>query len=324
MFTNIILVLIGFILLVKGADFLVDGASNLAKKFNIPQIVIGLTIVAIGTSMPELVVSLNSATNGYSDLSLGNVIGSNLVNLLLILGVCAIIKPLPFTKGSIKFEIPFSIAITALLFFFCINGSNDTQNIITRPEGIFLIILCILFILYNFRVSKQSKELYEDNLPAEINENEFSILKSLGFILIGILGLKLGGDFVVNGSIAIATILGISEKLIGLTIVALGTSLPELFTSIVATRKGETDIAIGNILGSQIFNILLILGISSIICPIHYSVSYNKDLILLIISSGLLALYPFIGMKNHMTRGNGILFVSIYAIYLITLIAFDA
>ena len=324
MFVNIILVLIGFVLLVKGADFLVDGASNLAKKFNIPQIVIGLTIVAIGTSMPELVVSLNSAMNGYSDLSLGNIIGSNLVNLLFILGICAIIKPLPFSKGSIKFEIPFSITITILLFFFCINGNSSSQYILSQPEGIFFIVLCILFILYNFKISKQSKELYENNLPTTIDEKNLTVLQSLAFILIGILGLKFGGDFVVNGSIEIATILGISEKLIGLTIVAIGTSLPELFTSVVATRKGETDIAIGNILGSQIFNILLILGISSIICPINYSISYNKDLILLIISSGLLALYPFIGMKNHMTRGNGILFVSIYVVYIITLIAFDA
>lgn len=323
MFVNIILVIIGFLLLVKGADFLVNGASSVARKFKIPQIVIGLTIVAIGTSTPELVVSLNSAMNSHADIAIGNVIGSNLANILLILGICAIIRPLPFQKGSIKFEIPFSIAITVLLFILCINGSGESTNIITRPEGIILLVLCILFILYNFRVSKKSQELYVEEVTEENTNEKFSMIKSICFILLGIFGLKLGGDFVVNSSVEIASLLGISEKIIGLTIIAIGTSLPELFTSIVATRKGETDIAIGNILGSQIFNILLILGVSSIITPISYAISYNKDLLLLIVTSGILALFPFIGMKNHMTKWNGVLFVSIYAIYIISLICFD-
>ncbi len=324
MIVNIILVVVGFLLLVKGADFLVDGASSVARKFKIPQIVIGLTIVAIGTSTPELVVSLNSAMNGHSDIAIGNVIGSNLVNLLFILGICAIIKPLPFQKGSVKFEIPFSIAITVLLFILCINGNGNLSNIITRGEGIVLLILCILFILYNFKLSKQSRELYEETSETNEDNTKFSLLKSIGFITIGILGLKFGGDLVVNGCVEIATILGISEKLIGLTIIAIGTSLPELFTSVVATRKGETDIAIGNILGSQIFNILLIIGVSSIISPISYAISYNKDIILLIIVSAIFGLFPFLGQKNYMTKSNGILFVSIYLIYIITLVFMDA
>lgn len=323
MIINILLIIIGFILLIKGADFLVDGASQIAKKFHIPEIVIGLTIVAIGTSMPELVVSVTSAIEGHSDLSIGNVVGSNIANMFLILGACAIIKPLIFKKETRLFEIPFTIFSTILLFFLCINGTGEQINIITKEEGIILLIFCILFIIYNLIMAKKGEEFDKENQILEIQTKNKKISptwESILGIVIGIIGLKIGGDLVVDNSVEIAKILGISEKLISLTIVAFSTSLPELITSISATKKGETDMAIGNILGSQIFNILLIIGISAFLTPIVYSKSYDSNIILLILGTIALGLFPFIGKKNEMTRYNGIIFIITYMIYLVSII----
>lgn len=325
MVLNIILIVIGFVLLIKGADFLVDGASEIAKKFHIPEIVIGLTIVAIGTSMPELVVSVTSALEGHSDLAIGNVVGSNIANMFLILGVCSIIKPLVFKKETRLFEIPFTIFATIILFFLCINGSGEQINTITREEGIILLVFCVLFIIYNLIMAKKGEEFDKEDRIIEIRTEENSqvpLWESLFGIVIGIVGLKLGGDLVVNNAVEIAQILGISEKLISLTIVAFSTSLPELITSIAATKKGETDMAIGNILGSQLFNILLIIGVSAALMPINYSKSYDSNLILLIVGSIILGLFPFIGKKNEMTRGNGIIFVLTYIVYLISIVCF--
>lgn len=325
MLLNIIIIIIGFVLLIKGADFLVDGASEIAKRFHIPEIVIGLTIVAIGTSMPELVVSVTSALEGHSDLAIGNVVGSNIANMFLILGVCSIIKPLKFKKETRLFEIPFTIFATILLFFLCVNGSGEQINTITREEGIILLGFCILFIIYNLIMAKKGEEFDKEYriLEIRIEENKkVSLWESLFGIILGIIGLKLGGDLVVENSVEIAKILGISEKLISLTIVAFSTSLPELITSIAATKKGETDMAIGNVLGSQIFNILLIIGISSALVPITYSKGYNSNIILLIAGSIILGLFPFVGKKNEMTRGNGIVFVLAYIVYLISIVYF--
>ncbi len=326
MFMYIILIVIGFILLIKGADFLVDGASGIAKRFNIPEIVIGLTIVSIGTSMPELVVSVTSALEGHSDIAIGNVVGSNLANLLLILGVCSVIKPLEFKKETKVFEIPFMIFSTIMLFFLCINGSGTEINSVTRIEGIILLAFCILFILYNFIMARKGAYFDKDNTLVEIkfNQNEdISVFKSLCGIIIGIIGLKIGGDLVVDNSVQIARLLEISEKLISLTIVAFSTSLPELITSIAATRKGDTDMAIGNIIGSQIFNILLIIGLSATMMPINYSTGYNSNILLLIVSSIILGLFPFVGKKNQMSRGNGVVFVFTYFLYLGALVLFS-
>lgn len=315
MILNIIFIIIGFALLIKGADYLVDGASNIAKKFNIPEIVIGLTIVAIGTSMPELVVSSKSALAGHSDLALGNVIGSNVANLFLILGICSIIKPLIFKKETKFIENPFTIFVTGLLFFLCIN-SNNSQ--ITKLEGIVLLSVCAIFIIYNIIMARKGNEY--DGVVEIRQDNNINVIKSIIYVILGIVGLKLGGDFVVDNCVNIAEILGISEKMIGLTIVAFSTSLPELITSITATRKGEVDMAIGNIVGSQIFNILLIIGISAFLSPISYSTLYNKDFIILLTGNILFALYPFIGEKNKMTKNNGIIFVIIYFIYMTNMI----
>lgn len=320
MIGNVILILIGFALLIKGADLLVIGASKIAKKFSIPEIVIGLTVVAIGTSLPELVVSTKSALTGHSDIALGNVIGSNITNLFLILGACSIIKPLKFKKETVIFENPFVIIITVLLFFLCLN-KGELQ--ISRIEGGMLLLLCIIFILYNIIMAKRGivKDYEDDELQQDSEEpNSIDTYKSLLFIIIGILGLKYGGDFVVDNAVVIAQSIGISEKLIGLTIVAISTSLPELITSVTATLKGETDMAIGNIVGSQTFNILLIIGTSSLLSPIKYSLSYNQDMVLILAGSIVFALFPFIGEKHKMTRENGILFLIVYIVYMINVV----
>lgn len=273
--------------------------------------------------MPELVVSVTSAIEGHSDLALGNIIGSNLANLFLILGICSMIKPLIFKKETRLFEMPFTILVTMILFFLCINGSNEQMNMITKEEGIILLVICVLFIIYNIVMAKKGEEFDKEESIVEIKTNEKKdapVWEAIFGIIIGIIGLKLGGDLVVDHSVEIAKILGISEKLISLTIVAFSTSLPELITSISATRKGETDIAIGNVLGSQIFNILLIIGLSSVVAPISYSKAYDSNLILLVIGSAMLALFPYIGKKNEMTRSNGVIFTFVYIAYLASLI----
>lgn len=317
---DIVLIIIGFILLVRGADYLVEGASNIAKRFHIPEIVIGLTIVAVGTSMPELVVSVTSALEGHSDIAVGNIVGSNIANLFLILGICSIMKPLEFKKETRLIENPITLIVTILLFVLC---NNQNNNIITKTEGLILLVLCVFYIIYNIIMAKRGEEFdLEEGEQLTIVDRDKKILKSILYVIIGIIGLKFGGDLVVNSCVAIASAFGISEELISLTIVAVSTSLPELITSITATRKGETDMAIGNIIGSQIFNILLIIGLSAFLCPINYAVSYNKYMIVLIIGIIMLSLYPFVGAKNKMTRGNGIPFVCIYIMYMISLVMF--
>ena len=312
MIIYIIFIFMGFYLLIKGADFLVDGASNLAKKFHIPTIIIGLTIVAIGTSMPELMVSSTASIEGHSDMSIGNIVGSNIANLFFILGVCSIIKPLKFQKQTELVENFVTIFATIILLFF---GNNTKTNIITRLDGIILLGCASSFILYNiYRAKKNTKSIIE---LQEEESSSISIFKSFFYIIIGILALKIGGDVVVKYTSKIAYILGISEKIISITIVAFATSLPELLTSVNATIKGETDMAIGNIIGSQIFNIFLIIGISALLCPIKYSLHYNFDIVLLLIGTILFALFPFVGRKHYMTRLNGIFFVLIYAFYII-------
>ncbi|MCI8352736.1 MAG: calcium/sodium antiporter [Clostridia bacterium] len=317
MILELVFIILGFILLIKGADFLVGGSSKIAKKFHIPEIIIGLTIVSIGTSMPELFVSITSAIEGYPDMAVGNVIGSNLCNLLLILGLSAVIKTIEFKKETRLIETPMTLLVTIILFVLCNMGTD-----ITRGEGMFLIGLFILFIIYTIYMGKRGEEFENKDILVEVQTDEnYSTMKAILWIILGIIGLKIGGDLVVNHSITIAKALNISEKIISLTIIAIGTSLPELVTSVTAAFKGDSDIAIGNILGSNIFNILLILGVSSVITPITYSVSYNNQILVLIIGTILLALFPFIGAKNKMTRANGFAYLVIYAIYMVGLFA---
>lgn len=310
MVENILILALGFLLLVKGADALVKGASSIAKKFHIPSLIIGLTIVAIGTSMPELVVSTFSAFEGHSDIAMGNVVGSNLSNLLLILGLCAVIKPLEFKKQTKFIDNFIAIFAIVLLFIF----SQD--NVISLVEGIILVIGAVLFVLYNILCARK-------NVDEQSNDDEIKIMslwKSVIYIILGIVALKFGGDFVVTSASAIARVLGVTERIISLTIVAFSTSLPELITSITATKRGEVDLGIGNVLGSQIFNIFLIIGFSSIISPIKYEISYNFDMLLLLGASILFAIFPFVGKKDKMTAIEGSAFLLTYMFYIVRLI----
>ena len=308
MLLYIILIIVGFALLIVGADFLVDGASGIAKKFHIPEIIIGLTIVSIGTSMPELFVSITSAIDGYSDMALGNVIGSNLCNLLLILGLSSLIKPVDFQEETRKYEIPMCLLFTIILMFF-----SNTSGGISRIEAVILLVLFVLFIAYTIYMGKKKSK--EDSKVVE-EKNKNKTIKNIILIILGIVGLKFGGDFVVNNAVNIAKMFNISEKVISLTILAIGTSLTELVTSVTAAIKGNSDIAIGNIIGSNIFNILLILGVSSVIKPITFNSSYNMDLSILCISTVILALFPIIPPKNKMSRVNGLIYVLMYGAYM--------
>ena len=318
---SIVLTIIGFILLIKGADFLVDNSSNIAKKFHIPEIIIGLTIVSIGTSLPELCVSLKSAISGHSDMSLGNVIGSNICNLLLILGLSATINPLKFKKETRIIEIPICLILT-IIFGICCN----TSNIISRYEAIGLIVLFVMFIIYTIIMGKKGEKFDKEGEATEEKQKEMKskkdvpILKNILYIILGIIVLKIGGDLVVDNAIDIAEYFNISEKIISLTIVAIGTSLPELVTSVVAAIKGNSDISIGNILGSNIFNMLLIIGVSALINQITYNLAYNLEIGILILASIILALFPIIPPKNKMSRMNGIIYLALYIIYTVILL----
>lgn len=318
MVENVFFIFVGFVLLIKGADFLVNGSVKVAKKLHIPEIIIGLTIVSIGTSMPELIVSVTSALNEHSDMALGNVIGSNICNVLLILGLSAVVRPVVFKKETKFIEIPIALGAGILLLFLGNNSGND----ITRLDGIILAICFIAFIAYTIymgiKESIHEKEEEKDGTYIEEPE-KYGVLKAIGYIVLGIVGLKFGGDLVVNNSCEVARIMGLSEKLISLTIIAIGTSLPELVTSVVAAVKGESDIAIGNIVGSNIFNLLLIIGTAAIIHPMAYSLAYNKDMAIMLLATGLLALFPFIGKKDTMTRSNGVVCLMLYVVYMVTL-----
>lgn len=316
-----ILFFIGFVFLIKGADYLVDGASALAKKIGVSTLVIGLTIVAFGTSAPELVVNIIASVQQNTDLAIGNIIGSNISNILLVLGITAFIYPLKITTGTAWKEIPFSLLATAAVFFIVNDVLINTAgpNIITRSEGLILLSFFIIFIYYTFGIARVEGEPGE-----EIKELKW--YASVGAILGGLIGLTIGGKWVVDGAIAFATMFGLSEAFIGLTVVAIGTSLPELATSIVAAHKKKEDIAIGNIVGSNVFNLLWILGLSSVIQPIPFNHNMNIDIIILAIITFILFAFIFISRKKTvwlyisrnyvLERWQGLLFVLLYVAYL--------
>ena len=257
-----ILLILGFILLIKGADLFVDGSSSIARLLRIPAAVIGLTIVAFGTSAPELSVSCSAALAGQNEIAISNVLGSNIFNLMVVTGACAAISAIPVNEGILKREFPFSIVAAALLLIFSLFGFGRLN--IGRLEGLTLLVLFVLFVAIQVRDALKSRsENAEDPM-----EEVLSPLKSIVFVVIGCIMIIYGGNFVVDSASEIAANFGLSETLIGLTVVAFGTSLPELVTSIVASRKGENDLAIGNVVGSNIFNILMILGISTSIHPV--------------------------------------------------------
>lgn len=316
MIQPLLLLAVGFLLVVKGADFLIDGASSLAKRFAIPEMVIGLTVVAFGTSAPELAVNVFSSLMGKNDLVLGNVIGSNAFNTLLILGIAGLIHPLTVQRNSVRKEIPFTLLAT-LVFFILANDSlffkTETGGV-SRSDGVFLLVLFAVFIYYTFVLSK-TKVVGSDDIQL------FSVGKTWLFIVLGMAGLFLGGKLVVDNAVAMARQLGVSEKLIGLTIVSMGTSLPELATSAVAAFKKRSDLAVGNILGSNIFNILLILGVSATIQPIAYTPVFNFDLAVIGGATVLLFAAMFVGKKRKLDRWEALVLLISHIAYMAYIIA---
>ncbi|MFH1111573.1 MAG: calcium/sodium antiporter [Patescibacteria group bacterium] len=309
------LFIIGFIVLIKGADWLVDGAASLAKKWGISTLVIGLTVVAFGTSAPELIVNILASINGNPDIAIGNILGSNIANILLILGISAIIFPLTVKRGTIWKEIPLAIlaviAVALMANDILIEGGNWSG--LTRIDGLMLISFFIIFLYYAFETSKAG---HTDDIKMKI----YSLPVSLGLVTVGLISLTLGGKWVVDGAITIARSLAISETVIGLTIVAVGTSLPELATSVVAAYKRNADIAVGNVVGSNIFNIFFILGLSAVISPLPFSAALNTDVLVTMIATILLFMVMFIGKRHTLERWQGIGFIGLYLFYIIWLI----
>lgn len=311
-----LLLLSGFFLLIYGANILVDSASALAKRYNIPNIVIGLTIVAFGTSAPELVVNVFSAVEGNTSLALGNVIGSNIFNVAGILGISAIIYPLTVKSNTTWIEVPLAFLAALLVIIIANDGLIDRspESIISRTDGIILLLFFIIFLAYNFQLTRKG------DFSEEIQVKNMKAGKAFLLIVAGIALLVAGGRMIVYSAVELATLWGMPERIIGLTIVSVGTSLPELATSVVAARKKNTDIAVGNIVGSNIFNIFFILGLTAVIEPVRFQAAAQVDLLLNLVLGLLLFVFIFTGKGRRLERWEGIIFICIYLLYLAFLI----
>lgn len=315
MVIQILLLVLGFALLVKGADWFVDGAAGIATKFGIPQLVIGLTIVAMGTSAPEAAVSITAAFAGNAEITIGNIVGSNVLNILIILGITALVYPVAVQKPSLVFDIPVVLLATAILFGLGYDGN------ISRLDGIIMLVVFVAYLVFLFWDAKRPKKLESAEVKKEEAENEetknegknLSLPKALIFTVIGLVLIVAGSNFVVKSATFIATALGLSQRFIGLTIVALGTSLPELFTSVTAAMKKNSDIAVGNIVGSNIFNILFIVGLSGLIIPVPFAPAFRFDTLVSGIAAILLLLCSL--PKKRLSRIAGIFFLICYAVY---------
>ena len=314
-----ILFILGIFLLVKGADYLVDGSSSLAKKFKVPTLVIGLTIVAFGTSMPELVVNVFASLKGSGDIAFGNIIGSNIANILLILGITASLKSIKIQHSTTWKEIPFSFLAVIVLFVFASTMALDklSLNYILRFEGIIFLLFFAIFLCHVFELAKRNKSQMKDD---KIEIKKLSPIKIFLYIIGGLIALYFGGKWTVDGAVSLARLVGMNEYFISLTIVSVGTSLPELITSITAALKGDPDMAIGNIVGSNIFNIFWILGVSALIAPIAIPTFAIIDLTILLGATFLLFLFMFIGRKHELERHQGIIFILLYICYVVYLL----
>lgn len=319
MIKDVFILLIGFIALIKGADIFVKGSSDAAKNLKVPSVIIGLTIVALGTSAPELAVSVSAALQGSNEISVSNVVGSNIFNLLVVLGVCAMVKPLSVENVFTKRDIPISIGAAAIVLLLCLDyktfrpaasyfaDSSAIAGNISRFIGLFILLLFLLYIYLLIFEAQKNPEVPDDT-------NFLPLWKCVLFIIIGLAMIIIGGQAVVYSSKEIARMAGMTETLIGLTIVAVGTSLPELVTSIVATKKGETGLAIGNVVGSNIFNMLFILGVSGVVHPISVNVASVVDLVVLMFTSLLALMYS--RTSNRLNRIEGCSLVLIYLVYI--------
>lgn len=310
---NGLLLVLGLAVLIKGADLLVDGASVVASRFGISALTIGLTVVSFGTSMPELFVSLTSGLKNHPDLAIANVIGSNIANVLLVLGVAAVVRPLPVQNSTVVSEIPFMLT-AALLVGFLANAhlfSDQPELSISQLDGGILLFFFVLFMIYVYKISASN-----DALPVLIKSSG-RVTKAVASIFVGALGLYFGGQWVVDGAVGLAEEWGIGDALIGLTVIAIGTSSPELVASALAAYRNKTDIAVGNIVGSNIFNLLWVLGLTSSITELPFEVVSNTDLMIVIGSSAMIILALVSSRNNSVNRAHGVLFVGAYVAYLV-------
>lgn len=318
MWVSFILLIVGLVLILLGADALVNGASAVARKYGISEFVVGLTIVGIGTSAPELIVSAISAINGSSDIAIGNVVGSNISNVFMILGITAIIAPISLTKSNLKYDLPIALGVSMLLFVLAYDSIflGKEFNVISRWDGLILIAMFVLFMIYSFKSSASSDQNEES---AESENGKVNIVKSVLLIVCGLVGLVLGGRLFVNSGSDIARGFGVSDAFIGITVMAVGTSLPELAASVNAAIKKKGQMALGNVIGSNIFNILLILGTSSIIRPLTLGGITMIDMGMMILTTVMIMLSALLISKKEIKRGVGALFFMIYIAYIVYL-----
>ena len=314
-----VLFILGILFLVKGADYLVEASSSLAKKLRIPTLIIGLTVVAFGTSLPELVVNIFAALGGATDIAFGNIIGSNIANIFLVLGVVALISPIRVQKSTVWKEIPFALLAVGVLFLVSNYLLIDNIEIlsITRVTGLMLLAFFAIFIYYVIELARRSRDNMTDDKLEIVKHKNYTIAL---MILVGLVGLYFGGKWVVDGAVFVARQFGLSEFLISATIIAFGTSLPELVTGITAARKKDADLAVGNSVGSNIFNIFWILGITALVAPVMIPSFINLDILFLGIATFLLFLFMFVGKKHELERWQGVMFIILYVAYIIFLI----
>jgi cation:H+ antiporter len=312
-----VLILLGFIVLIKGADLLVDGASTLARRFHIPDLVIGLSIVAFGTSAPELFVNITASIKGTAGIAVGNIVGSTIANILLVLGTAAVIYPLSVTKRTVSREIPLSVFAALILAFFVSDRLlfAAPASVLSRPEAFILLVCFVFFMFFSFRISRDVTDLAE-----EVPQKKYSTPVSFLLIVVGLCGLLFGGQWIVSGALSVAAAFNVSDSLVGLTIVALGTSLPELATAVVAAFKKNPDLAIGGIVGSNIFNIFFVLGISGLIRPLEMPATATVDLAVMIAANIFLFVAMFTGGKRLIDRWEGFAFLFAYCGYMVFLI----
>lgn len=311
-----ILLIVGLIILISSANVLVVGASSIAKKLNISNLVIGLTVVSFGTSFPELIISLLAGINGQSDLAIGNIVGSNIVNIVLVIGIAALVKPISVQNNTVKFEIPFSILAMLVLFVLANDVLFDgaQQSILSFSDGIILLSFFVIFMYYTFVISTHGSS--DEGHEVKIMAN----WKSIMYLLAGVIGLYFGGKLIVDNAMIIALDLGLSEAVIGILVIALGTSLPELATSVVAAYKGNSDMAIGNIVGSNIFNVFFVLGLSVTLHPIPFTPILNWDILVALIASVLLFVFIFTRKGRQIDRVESSVFLVFYFSYVVWLL----
>ncbi len=322
MLKEILLIILGFVLLIKGADLFVDAATSIAKKFGLSEMLIGLTIVAIGTSLPEILVTITSSTNNHSDLIIGNAIGSCICNSLLVIGIISLVRPIKLDKRIVNRHLPIGMGAMALLMFLGNTNKLGPSQTITRWQGFILIICAFFYIIYSIYEEKklQNKKVTEEMIDYVESKEHKSIIKIIFFLIIGIIGLKFGADFVVDNSVLIATRFGFSERFIGMTIIALGTALPEIITGIIAAKNDETDLLLGNISGSNILNLCLLIGLGAIINPLTFSFDFNISILVLILVTLFLQLIAVINIKSELDRKRGIILILVYIYYILCII----